>query len=78
MDTQFLFNLGTTIAGAVAGWILRIVWQEIKLVQQSQKEIEQDMSNNYVRKDDYRIDIAEIKKMFNRIMDKLDTKADKP
>jgi len=35
------------------------------------------MSNNYVRKDDYRIDIAEIKGMFNRIMDKLDTKADK-
>jgi len=26
------------------------VWQEIKLVQQSQKEIEQDMSNNYVRR----------------------------
>ena len=77
MDIQFLFNLGITIAGAVAGWILRIVWQEIKLVQQSQKEIEQDMSNNYVRKDDYRIDIAEIKGMFNRIMDKLDKKADK-
>ena len=77
MDIQFLFNLGTTIAGAVAGWILRIVWQEIKLVQQNQKEIEQDISNNYVRKDDYRIDIAEIKGMFNRIMDKLDTKADK-
>ena len=53
------------------------MWQEIKLVQQSQKEIEQDMSNNFVRKDDYRIDIAEIKGMFNRIMDKLDTKADK-
>ena len=77
MDNQFLFNLGITIAGAVAGWILRIVWQEIKLVQQSQKEIEQDMSNNYVRKDDYRIDIAEIKGMFNRIMDKLDNKVDK-
>jgi len=77
MDIQFLFNIGITIAGAVAGWILRIVWQEIKLVQQSQKEIEQDMSNNYVRKDDYRIDIAEIKGMFNRIMDKLDKKADK-
>jgi len=76
MDIQFLFNIGITIAGAVAGWILRIVWQEIKLVQQSQKEIEQDMSNNYVRKDDYRIDIAEIKGMFNRIMDKFDTKAD--
>jgi len=37
------------------------------------KEIEK----GYVMKDDYRIDIAEIKGMLARIFDKLDTKADK-
>ena len=77
MDLQILFNLGISIVGAVVGWFLRVIWQEIKLVQRDQKEIEQDLANNYVRKDDYRIDIAEIKGMFNRIMDKLDTKVDK-
>ena len=41
------------------------------------KEFEREITESYVRKDDYRIDIAEIKGMFNRIMDKLDTKVDK-
>jgi hypothetical protein len=77
MDLQTLLNLFFTGAGAVCGWILRVVWQEIKLVQANQQDLERELTDNYVRKDDYRIDIAEIKGMFNRIMDKLDTKMDK-
>ena len=77
MDLQTLLNLVFTGAGAVCGWILRVVWQEIKLVQANQQDLERELTDSYVRKDDYRIDIAEIKGMFNRIMDKLDTKMDK-
>jgi len=78
METQTILNIAFGIAGAFGGWILRVVWSEIKLVQEMQQDLERDVSENYVRKDDYRIDIAEIKGMFNRIMDKLDTKVDKP
>ena len=77
METQTILNIAFGIAGAFGGWILRVVWSEIKLVQEMQQDLERDVSENYVRKDDYRIDIAEIKGMFNRIMDKLDTKMDK-
>ena len=77
MDLQTLLNLVFTGAGAVCGWILRVVWQEIKLVQANQQDLERELADSYVRKDDYRIDIAEIKGMFNRIMDKLDNKVDK-
>jgi len=77
MEAQTLLNICFSIAGAFGGWILRVVWSEIKLVQEMQQDLERDVSDNYVRKDDYRIDIAEIKGMFNRIMDKLDTKMDK-
>ena len=77
MDLQTVLNFAFTGAGAICGWILRVVWQEIKLVQANQKELERELTDSYVRKDDYRIDIAEIKGMFNRIMDKLDTKVDK-
>lgn len=63
--------------GAAVGWILRIIWTEIKLVQQSQRAIENNVSENYVRKDDYRVDIAEVKGMLSRIFDRLDNKADK-
>ena len=78
LDLQFFLNIFFGIAGTVCGWLLRIIWQEIKLIQANQRQIEKELADNYVRKDDYRIDIAEIKGMFNRIMDKLDTKADKP
>jgi hypothetical protein len=63
--------------GAAVGWIMRIIWTEIKLVQKNQREIETNISENYVRKDDYRVDIAEIKGMLGRIFDRLESKADK-
>jgi hypothetical protein len=56
---------------------MRIIWTEIKLVQKNQREIESNISDNYVRKDDYRVDIAEIKGMLGRIFDRLENKADK-
>ena len=62
--------------GAAIGWIMRIIWTEIKLVQKNQREIEVNISENYVRKDDYRVDIAEIKGMLGRIFDRLDRMAD--
>lgn len=63
--------------GAALGWIMRIIWTEIKLIQRNQREIETNISENYVRKDDYRVDIAEIKGMLGRIFDRLESKADK-
>ena len=41
------------------------------------KEDVKEIERGYVMKDDYRIDIAEIKGMLARIFDKLDLKADK-
>lgn len=76
MDQTIINWLFLGFGGAV-GWILRIIWTEIKLVQQNQREIENNVSDNYVRKDDYRVDIAEIKGMLARIFDRLENKADK-
>ena len=74
---QTLINWMFVGFGAAVGWIMRIIWTEIKLVQASQREIENNISDNYVRKDDYRVDIAEIKGMLARIFDRLENKADK-
>ena len=76
MDQTIINWLFLGFGGAV-GWILRIIWTEIKLVQQNQREIENNVSDNYVRKDDYRVAIAEIKGMLARIFDRLENKADK-
>jgi len=55
---------------AVAGWFLRSMWEAIR-------EIEKDLPKNYIRREDHRDDMHEIKKMLGAIFDKLDNKADK-
>jgi hypothetical protein len=39
--------------------------------------MERRSTETYVRRDDYRVDMSELRDMFNRIMLKLDEKADK-
>ena len=73
MDSQILFNSFATVVGAMVGWILKVLWDAVRDLRDDVKEIEK----GYVMKDDYRIDIAEIKGMLGRIFDRLDTKADK-
>jgi len=77
MDAQNIINITAAVIGAVIGWFVKIMWDSVKELQKDVKETNQSLHENYVRKDDYRIDMAEIKGMFNRIMDKLDNKVDK-
>ena len=77
MDGQTLLNIAFGAFGSVCGWLFKVIWDAIKDLQNDQREIERDMSENFVRKDDYRIDIAEIKGMLGRIFDRLDRQADK-
>ena len=57
MDSQFLFNIVATLAGTLVGWVLKVLWDAVRDLRDDVKEIEK----GYVMKDDYRIDIAEIK-----------------
>jgi hypothetical protein len=77
MDIQQIFNLGASVIGTAAMWILKVIWDEIKALKEAQDNIQKDMAKQVVLKDDYRADITDIKNMFNRILDKMDTKADK-
>lgn len=73
MDFQLLFNIACSIVGTVAGWLFKVLWDAIQDLKRDVKEIEK----GYVSKDDYRIDIADIKGMLGRIFDRLDNKVDK-
>jgi hypothetical protein len=73
MDFQLLFNIALSIIGAISGWLFKVLWDAISDLKEDIKDIER----GYVMKDDYRIDIAEIKGMLARIFDRLDAKADK-
>ena len=77
MDFQNVMDGVMALVGAVLGWFVKIIWDAIKELQKDLKETNQTIHEHYVRKEDYRLDIAEIRGMFNRIMDKLDNKVDK-
>lgn len=73
MDTQTLFNVAVTLAGFLGGWILNSIYQSIRILDKDVR----NMPHHYVSKEDYRVDIGEVKTMLSRIFDKLDEKADK-
>mgnify|MGYP003353307992 CR=1 FL=1 len=62
--------------GAAFGWVLKIIWDAITDLKRDVKDLNTEVHADYVRKDDYRIDIAEIKGMLGRIFDRLDRQAD--
>jgi hypothetical protein len=72
MDFQLLFNIACSIAGTVIGWLFKVLWDAIRDLKEDIKEIEK----GYVQKDDYRVDIADIKGMLARLFDRLDRQVD--
>jgi hypothetical protein len=77
VEPQVIVDAVVALVGALFGWLFKMVWDAIKELQKDIKDTNQTIHESYVRKDDYRVEIAEIKGMFNRIMDKLDGKVDK-
>jgi hypothetical protein len=75
--SQDLVNLVIGVAGAAMGWMLKVVWDSIRLLQDDMKTLERVLHTKYVSKDDYRTDIQEIKDMVKAIFDRLERKADK-
>jgi len=74
---QNLYNIAVAASGAAIGWIVKVIWDAVRALEQDIRDMERDLHVNYVSKDDYRQDILEIKDMVKQIFDKLDRKADK-
>ena len=73
MDTQTLINLAFGALGALGGWVLNSLSHSILRIEDRLLELPMQ----YVTKEDYRMDISEIKEMLAKIFDKLDNKVDK-
>jgi hypothetical protein len=73
MDNQQLFNVIVAVAGFLAVYVINTMTRSIQKLEDKVNEIPKE----YVVKDDYRADIAEIKEILKQIFDKLDNKADK-
>jgi len=74
MDNQQIFNMIVSIAGFLAVYVFNSTTKQIQRLEDKLNELPKE----YVAKDDYRSDIAEVKNILKQIFDKLDNKADKP
>lgn len=77
MDWQALFNIAVGLIGAIAGWVIRVVWTAQESVRQDLAALERALPSTYVRRDDLRDWKDEILAELRRLGDKLDSKADK-
>lgn len=78
MENQQLFNIVISASGAMGGWMLKVIWDAIRDLKRDVKELNADMHQDFVRKDDFTEAVRRIEYMCERIFDKLDGKADKP
>jgi len=78
MQTFGVLEILMTIGISVSGWFLRMLWDNDRALEKRVHDHHMDASEKFVRKDDYRVDIREVRQMLDKIFNKLDEKADKP
>ena len=89
VDWQSMFDLAVGVAGFMSAWIIKVLWQAVRDLQQDVKTLSEKLHNdvtlfnnnltqNYVRRDDFKEAVSELKTMLEKIFDRLDTKVDKP
>lgn len=59
--TQDVLNWLFAGFGAAVGWILKVVWDAVTDLKHDVKQIERDLPEVYVRKDDFREAVREIR-----------------
>ena len=58
---QTIINWLFTGFGAALGWVLKVVWDAIKDLKADVKQIERDLPEVYVRKDDFKTAMTYVK-----------------
>jgi len=66
-----------TLVMAIMGWGLSRLFQKIDELEDDMNNFRSGVYQRYVQREDYRVDIAEVKAMLGKIFDRLDDKVDK-
>lgn len=74
---QDIINLIIGTILSVLGWFARQLWDAVQNLKADMSRLELSISDNYVKKDDWKDGIKELKDMLAKIFDKLDNKADR-
>ena len=77
MEGQVLLNVSFSFIIFLLGWFVRIAYDASLAMKNDITELERMITSSFVRKEDYKEDIKEIKEMLFLINSKLDNKVDK-
>ena len=77
MEPIVIINGVISVVLVLFGWLLRVGYDSIKRLQSDMAELERHASETYVRRDDYRDDMAEVKSMLRQIFEILNGKVDR-
>jgi hypothetical protein len=72
MDMQSLLNIAAGSAIAVGGWFARQLWDTVQKLKEDVHQIEVDLPHNYVRRDEFRDVLKEIRDIQTEIFRKID------
>ena len=61
MDDQTLVNWGLAGLGAAGGWILKVIWDAVGNLRTDLRQIERDLPDVYVRKENFQEAVAAMK-----------------
>ena len=61
MDSQAVFDWMVGIGGAIVGWALKMIWEAIKEIRTDIRDLDSQMHNDFVRRDDFKDAVHEIK-----------------
>ncbi len=69
---QTLFNWVVGVCGFLGGWVLKVIWDAIRELKSDIRQIERDLPEVYVRKDDFKEAVREIKQDMKDGFNKID------
>lgn len=69
---QVIFNWAVAIAGFLGGWVLKIIWDAIVELKRDIKGLDLKMHEDFVRRDDFKEAVSELKNDMKSGFDKVD------
>ena len=69
---QAIFNWSLAVISMLMGVVLKAIWDAVRALRADMRQIERDLPDLYVRKDDWRDSIHGLKEDMQRGFDKLD------
>lgn len=84
MFDQTLFNYALALCGALGGWVLKVVWDAVRDLQEADRNlvdkvntIEIMVAGSYVTRDEFKATITALFAKLDRIEDKISTHIEK-